>query len=90
MMESHKPRQAEQYKEFLAERAPDDARYMQELVLKQKHGIDPVRDDRTEWNPPRPPYRVYLLLNEVRYEIEAHHLVDIGGGRSFTVVLRPC
>jgi hypothetical protein len=58
-------------------------------VLEQKHGINAVRDDRAAWNPPRPPYRVYLLLNGVRYEVAAHHLDDIGG-RNFTVVLRPC
>lgn len=59
-------------------------------VLKGQHGIDAVRDDRTDWNPPSPPYRVYLLLNGVRYKIEAHHLVDLGGRGDFTLVLRPC
>lgn len=57
-------------------------------VLKGQHGIDAVRDDRNDWNPPRPPYRVYLLMNGVRYEVEAHHLVELGG-RNFTVVLKP-
>jgi Ti-type conjugative transfer relaxase TraA len=32
LMKSHKPPQSEQYKEFLAERAPDDVRYMRELI----------------------------------------------------------
>ena len=57
-------------------------------VLKQRHGINAVCDDRTDWNPPRPTYRVFLLLNDVRYEVEAHHLVDVGG-REFAMVLRP-
>ncbi|MDP1870814.1 MAG: hypothetical protein Q8K61_04215 [Gallionella sp.] len=57
-------------------------------VLKERHGIDAVRDDRTEWNSPRPAYRVYLLLNDVRYELGAHYLLDLGGGK-FTVTLKP-
>lgn len=54
-------------------------------VLGQDHGIQVVHDDRTKWNPPRPPYRVFLELAGVQYELEAHHLV-LGG---FTIALLP-
>lgn len=54
-------------------------------VLGQDHGIQTIRDDRTKWNPPRPPYEVFMLLAGVRYKVEAHHLINNG----FTVVLRP-
>lgn len=53
-------------------------------VLGQDHGIQVVRDDRTK-NPPKPPYRVFLDLAGVRYEIDAHRLV-MGG---FTIALLP-
>lgn len=57
-------------------------------VLEHRNGIEAIRDDRTEWNPPRPPYRVFLAMQGQRYEITAHRLMkEVGGG--ITVVLRP-
>ena len=55
-------------------------------VLLQRNGIVAIRDDRTEWNPERPPYRVFFTLCGLRYELTAHHLPkEIGGG--ITLVL---
>lgn len=59
-----------------------------ERVLLQRNGIVAIRDDRTEWNPERPPYRVFLTLHGQRYEVTAHRLMkEVGGG--ITVVLEP-
>lgn len=56
-------------------------------VLLQRNGIVAIRDDRTEWNPERPPYRVFLTLRGQRYEVTAHRLMkEIGG---ITIVLKP-
>lgn len=56
-------------------------------VLLQRNGIVAIRDDTTEqWNPPRPPYRVFLDMHGQRYEVTAHRLM-VGGG--ITVVLNP-
>jgi len=50
-------------------------------VLLQRNGIVAIRDDRTEWNPERPPYRVFLTLCGLRYELTAHRLPkEVGGG----------
>lgn len=59
-------------------------------VLQRRLGIDAVRDDRTDLNPPPPPYRVFLTIKKQRYEAKLHLLMDIGGtkGRA-TVVLLP-
>ena len=54
-------------------------------ILGQRCGVQAVCDDRTAWNPPAPPYRVYMLMAGVKYRVEAHNLV-LGG---FTVVLWP-
>ena len=57
-------------------------------VLEQRNSIEAIRDDRTDWNPPRPPYRVFLDMHGQRYEITAHRLMqEVGGG--ITVILRP-
>lgn len=57
-------------------------------VLKQRNGLDVIRDDRTEWNPKRPPYRVWLTMNRQRYEVTAHRLMQETGG-GVAVILRP-
>jgi hypothetical protein len=57
-----------------------------ESVLQRRHNIGAIRDDRTEWNPPRPPYRVFLTMHGQRYEVTAHRLMQGGG---ITVVLNP-
>lgn len=57
-------------------------------ILERRNGVVAIRDDRTEWNPPRPPYQVYLTMRGQRYEVTAHRLMkEVGGG--ITVVLRP-
>lgn len=57
-------------------------------ILEQRNGIEVIRDDRTEWNPERPPYRVFLDMRGQRYEVTAHRLMkEVGGG--VTVVLNP-
>jgi hypothetical protein len=59
-----------------------------ESVLQRRHGIEAIRDDRTEWNPPRPPCRVFLNMHGRRYEVIAHRLMkEVGGG--FAIVLEP-
>lgn len=65
-----------------------DSALMQDFIIEilgRRCGVNAIRDDRAEWNPPRPPYRVFILLAGVRYEVEAHYLIMDG----FTVVLRP-
>lgn len=57
-------------------------------ALLQRNGIVAIRDDRTEWNPARPPYRVFLTMNGQRFEVEAHRLMQVTGG-GITVVLNP-
>lgn len=57
-------------------------------VLQRRHGIEAIRDDRTEWNPPRPPYRVFLTMHDRRYEVTAHHLMKEAGG-GISIVLKP-
>lgn len=57
-------------------------------ILEQRNGIEAIRDDRTEWNPARPPYRVFLTMHSQRYEVTAHRLMEeVGSG--ITVVLNP-
>lgn len=53
-------------------------------ILGNRCGVNAICDDRAEWNPPAPPYKVYMLMAGVKYLVEAHYLV-LGG---FTVVLR--
>lgn len=57
-------------------------------VLERRNRIEAIRDDRTEWTPARPAYRVFLTLHGQRYEVTAHRLMkEVGGG--ITVVLEP-
>jgi len=57
-------------------------------ILEQRNGIKVIRDDRTEWNPERPPYRVFLTMQGRRYEVTAHRLMQVLGG-GITIVLNP-
>jgi hypothetical protein len=58
-------------------------------ILEQRNGVVAIRDDSTEqWNPPRPPYRVFLTMHDQRYEVTAHRLMQVLGG-GITIVLRP-
>lgn len=57
-------------------------------ILEQRNGVVAIRDDRTEWNPPRPPYRVFLTMQGRRYEVTAYRLMQVMGG-GITLVLRP-
>jgi hypothetical protein len=57
-------------------------------ILEQRNGIVAIRDDRAEWNPPRPPYRVFLTMHDQRFEVTAHRLMQVLGG-GITIVLRP-
>lgn len=58
-------------------------------VLLQRNGIVAIRDDNTEqWNPPRPPYRVFLDMHGQRFELTAHRLMAVLGG-GVTIVLNP-
>lgn len=60
-----------------------------ESVLRRKHGIEAIRDDRTEWNPPWPPCRVFLNMQGRRYEVTAHRLMKEVAGGGITIVLEP-
>lgn len=57
-------------------------------ILEQCNGIEAIRDDRTEWNPERPPYRVFLDMHGQRFEVTAHRLMAVLGG-GVTIVLNP-
>lgn len=57
-----------------------------ESVLKQRHGIDVIRDDRTQWHPPAPAYRVFLTMGGQKFRLTSHRLPL---GENVTVVLRP-
>ena len=44
----------------------------------QGEGFDAVRDDSKKIaRPPRPPYRVFLSMDGVRFEVETHKLLDV-------------
>ncbi len=59
------------------------------LTLQRRQGINAIRDDREDFNPPRPPYRAFLTMSGQRYELETHLLPAIGGTTAnTTVVLR--
>lgn len=58
-------------------------------ILEQRNGVIAIRDDSGEqWNPPRPPYRVFLTMQGRRYEVTAHRLMQVLGG-GITIVLNP-
>lgn len=55
------------------------------------NGIGAIRDDSAGWNPPRPPYRVFLDLRGQHYEVTAHRLMNLtkDAKDEITVVLEP-
>lgn len=57
-------------------------------VLEKRHCLDVVRDDRTEWTPPRPQYRLFLTMHGQRYEVMAHRLVLVVD-EGMAIVLEP-
>lgn len=58
-------------------------------VLLPRYGVNAIRDDREDFNPPRAPWRVFLTMAERRFEVEMHLLPEIGGVKAATTVLRP-
>lgn len=60
-------------------------------VLEQDNGIGAIRDDNVGWNPPRPPYRVFLDLRGQHYEVTAHRLMNLtkDAKDEIAVVLEP-
>ncbi len=57
-----------------------------ESTLFRDMGINGIRDDREEWHPPCPPYRIFLAMGGSRFEVTAHRLPIRD---QFTVVLQP-
>lgn len=55
-------------------------------ILEQRNGIGVICDERTEWHPARPPYRVFLTMRGQRFEVTAYRQV-IGG--SISIALNP-
>lgn len=58
-------------------------------LLLENHAIQIIRDDSSGWNPARPEWRLFLDMSLAYFEVEFIHLLPLGTGGRYTVVLLP-
>lgn len=69
-----------------------DSALFQYFILNMKRdGIDCIRDDSEHigWTP-YPPYKTFITMGAMRFQIATHKLVGINNNDKYTMVLTPC